>query len=442
MTQWQALSPAMCLRLLPSRNQYEAQFKQMMENSEARSLTLNRLADRPHLDLFTDGSCWNPELPWASVGAWAVVSASHDVVVARGVLAGLHQTSDQAELQAISVAVEFAVCNKGTTTLWTDSAFAAEGVHRLLQNLEDCPGGRYTAYWERLQRLLHGHTHRISIQHVPAHVAIRSTYADVEDWAAGWNDRADHEASVAHTLRDHELESLRQRILCEYHDQCALLGKLVHFHLDLAASHFVASTENVVEEEDTVTVTDPGGLDGHRLALHHDPWQRGLPDASPLDWRVVQMADKFGWLFTQNMFAWLKGQALDEAVVAYQMSYLELAVHHGSGQVNTKLPVPDPNRKLCWVDPSNLPAAAVSRPTVAAILRLLQNFFVALDDSFDFGLQFVHHLDLTQLGALTPQRGVTLLISRDTVNMIGSQLAAFTQKRPIRKAGDLTRPLR
>ena len=101
-----------------------------------------------------------------------------------------------------------------------------------------------------------------------------------------------------------------------------------------------------------------------------------------------------------------------------------------------------PNRKLCCVDPSNLPVAAVSRPTVAAILRLLQNFFAALDDFFDFGLHFVNHLDLTQLGAMTPQRGVILLISRDTVNMIGRQLAAFTQKRPIRKAGDLTRPVR
>lgn len=180
----------------------------------------------------------------------------------------------------------------------------------------------YTDYWERLQRLLHGHTHRINIQHVPAHVATRGAYVDVDDWAAGWNDRVDHEAVTAHQLRDHELESLRRQMLQVYHDQCALLRRLVLFHLDLAASHFVAITENVVEKEDTVTGTDPGGLDGHRLALHHDPWQRGLPDASPLDSRVVQMADKFGWLFTQNMFAWLKGQASDEAVVAYQMSYL------------------------------------------------------------------------------------------------------------------------
>ena len=440
--QWPVLSPALCLRLLPSRNQYEAQFKQMMETSAARSLTLKRLADRSHLDLFTDGSCWNPELPWASVGAWAVVSASHDVVAAKGVLAGPHQTSDQAELQAILVAVEFAVCNKGTTTLWTDSAFAAEGVHRLLQNLEDCPGGRYTDYWMRIQRVLYGHTHRIAVQHVPAHVATGGAYVDVDDWAAGWNDRADHEASAAHQLRDHDLESLRLRMLQVYHDHCALLQRLAHFHLDLAASHFVENNENVVEEEDTVIDIDAGGLDGHRLALHHDPWQRGLPDASPLDWRVVQMADKFGWLFTQNMFAWLKGQTLDEAVVAYQMSYLELAVYHGSGQVNTKLPVPDPKRRLCWVDPSTLPAAAVSRPTVAAILALFQNFFVALDNVFDFGLQFVHHLDLTRLGAMTPQRGVTLLISRATVNMTERQLTEFTQTRPIRRSGDLTRPIR
>ena len=63
-------------------------------------LGIQKLPIRGHLDLFTDGSCLEPQQPWASLGAWAIVSATDDIVVANGVLGGHHQTSDRAELIA------------------------------------------------------------------------------------------------------------------------------------------------------------------------------------------------------------------------------------------------------------------------------------------------------------------------------------------------------
>ena len=442
MEQWHTLSQALFLRLLPSRNPHEATFKRLMQESQEKAICLQQLRSCSHLDLFTDGSCKDPEVPWASVGAWAVVSATHDMVVARGCLSGMFQTSDQAELKAVAVALEYAICNKDTTTLWTDSAFAAEGLHRLLVNPDDKPGGRYAIQWEHIQMTLRGHETRIMVQHVPAHVTAGHQCQDPDDWTARWNDRVDHEAMTAHSLRDPVLEMERSRMLQHHYRQKDWLLLLTRFHSDLADSSFLAHPEQVLDEDEADTGVGAEGLDGRRLALHHDPWQRGLPDASPADGQVLKVADRFGWIFTRSMFAWLQGQASEEAAVAFQMSYLELAVHFGSGQVNTNLPVPDPARKLCWIDATTLPAAMVSRPTVAAVLRLLQNFFVALDDIFDFGLHFVDRLDLTSLGAFTPQRGVVLLLGRDTVNKIGQQLAAYTLRRPVRKAGDLTRPVR
>ena len=46
-----------------------------------------------------------------------------------------------------------------------------------------------------------------------------------------------------------------------------------------------------------------------------------IPDASPADGQVLKIADRFGWIFTRSMFAWLQGQASEEAAVAFQMSY-------------------------------------------------------------------------------------------------------------------------
>ena len=139
---------------------------------------------------------------------------------------------------------------------------------------------------------------------------------------------------------------------------------------------------------------------------------------------------------------WLRGLASEEDAVAFQMSFLEIAVYLCSGQVTFNLPVPNSQRRHCWVDSATLPASLMHRPTVAAILRLTQNFFAALDDCFDFGLPLRNQLDLTQYGVMPPQRGVVILLGRSSVNMMGSLLASFTVKRPIRRAGDLSRPFR
>ena len=63
------------------------------------------------------------------------MSTTHDRVIAKGVLNGLSQASDFAELIACKEAVTYAVLNQGDTTIWIDSAPAATGLHRLLINV-------------------------------------------------------------------------------------------------------------------------------------------------------------------------------------------------------------------------------------------------------------------------------------------------------------------
>ena len=86
--------------------------------------------------------------------------------------------------------------------------------------------------------------------------------------------------------------------------------------------------------------------------------------------------------------------------------------------------------------------AHVSRPTIASILKLVQIFFGAIEQIFDFDLHWTDRLDLSSLGVTRPSKGLPLLLGGGTVKTMEQHLIACTYRRPIRKAGDLSRPIR
>ena len=402
MQNWDLLPQALSLRLLPSRNPFEMQYKQKLMQAEAKCIGLKTLSPKAQLDLFTDGSCMDSLYPWGSAAAWSVVSASHDKVVAKGTVAGWQQTSDRAEVIAIKEAAKYATLNPGHTTIWSDNAYAAGGVARLLNNIEDAPNDAHADVWEEIQALLHGHDERIQVQHVSSHRRAERLLMDVDSWTAYWNDRADHEAVQAHALRSFELEGLRKQMLDHFHWQTATLKQLVDFHFMIAET-FHAKESETAEDYDMEQVGEADeGLNGPRLCSHNVPWQRALPDLPGDDLGTMRMIGKFGYVFTKDMFDWLRGETLVEDAVTFKVSLIELAIHLGLGKVNTRLPMPDLKEKNRWVDPQILPAAIVGKQTVAAILKLLRIFFLSLDECFDFEIQWVECLDLTTVGVTPP----------------------------------------
>lgn len=70
---WDDMTKSMKCRLLPSRNPFEAEFKRLLFQATDTKIGLRHLQPRGHLDVFTDGSCRDPQLPWASMGAWAII---------------------------------------------------------------------------------------------------------------------------------------------------------------------------------------------------------------------------------------------------------------------------------------------------------------------------------------------------------------------------------
>ena len=154
------------------------------------------------------------------------------------------------------------------------------------------------------------------------------------------------------------------------------------------------------------------------------------------------MFEKFGAILAGGMFSWLWGIASEEHAVAYKMSVLEITIWICAGKVELRIPQPHHSKKLHWTDPDMLPPAMVCRPTVASVLKLVQIFFGGFLAAFDFGFCTADRLDPTKLGVMSPQKGIQLWSGCNTVKMMGHQLAFSTERRLVRKACDLGRPMR
>ena len=129
--------------------------------------------------------------PGYAVSSWAVVDTHTDGWIARGSLGGLCQGADRAELRAVIKATEITSQDERKATIWTDCAYVAEGMSRLLTDVKDLPQGSHDEDWLELQGILVNCTKDLLVQHIPGHVLSGHVDQDVQDWTARWNDRAD-----------------------------------------------------------------------------------------------------------------------------------------------------------------------------------------------------------------------------------------------------------
>ena len=206
--------------------------------------------------------------------AYAVVNASSDCLVARGICGGSHQSSDFGELRAISVALEWAIPHHGAITLWSDSAFATQGLERLLRDLHDIPDDAYSSEWCRIQHALSFAGARIYAQHVSAHQVSLHLWSSAGDWAAYWNNRADHEVQCAHQLWPARLH--HQWTLLRGHHEQALrrLLRLQDLHLATLRSRTeILKTYEVPPDEQEEEVQEPPQDESIAARQCHADWQ-------------------------------------------------------------------------------------------------------------------------------------------------------------------------
>eukprot|EP00438_Fugacium_kawagutii_P029616 Skav202659 [mRNA] locus=scaffold1791:149925:153709:- [translate_table: standard] len=430
---WPTLPDSLRFRLLPSRNHAAVHLKRLRAGRAAVEYYTPVQRLHESVDLFTDGSCRDGQLPHLAAGAYAVVDATHDYVLLRGACGGMCHSSDAAELCAVLAALRHLRAAGLHGTLWIDNAYVAEGLILLLDDL-NCEFSKHLGLWQEIRSELRARDFDLRIQHVSSHKPVRFPLQDPEEWIAYWNMRADLAANDAHCLHPAEEELLRQRALLYHHGQAHLLRRLASFHVALA-ERYTATVQHSAHQ-DEIDTDEPSVPD--RTFLGPLTWQELL---APLpDLRAMILATRFGSQFSEAMLTWLRGTATAQDVVPWQLSFVELALWILTG-LDCPTPRPHPSQRLHWVAPTVLPHCQVQRPTVASAVALAKAFVKEAVASFELDIPMVNGLNLCHLGVTTPLSGIALKLSRRELQHISAALTRFTATRPVKRVNDLTRPV-
>ena len=113
---------------------------------------------------------------------------------------------------------------------------------RLLRDGDDLPDGHCVEDWIELQGLLCQCDVQLWIHHVPGHAHWVNHDADVDNWAARWNDRADREANMAMKMHGVELLRLHQQLWEHHEGELADICALQELHLDIIEKTATDST--------------------------------------------------------------------------------------------------------------------------------------------------------------------------------------------------------
>ena len=434
---WDQFTPSLRHHLIPSRNPWLAPFRELLhgETEEEHYMPISLPGTEP-LDLFTDGSCWFQKIPEFALGSWAVVDATNDALIQSGPLRGPRQSSDKAELTAIIVALETCGQLSRPITVWTDSSFAAEGLHRILQCKDDIPDGVYETLWIRLQQAVDCCKGRVTVQHISSHRDTMVALGEVDDWTALWNARADHEAAVAQKKRSPEFFRIWNGLTLHRETGERDLGELRELHWEVA-EYYVTQNPGYQEpeEEEEESEVSTASL---AVNVRHDAvmWLDGIPDDWILRVQGSALHEKFGERFTRQCVEIVTGHAGCDSSVLRRLSWIEIATWFQ--QEVEVMPVPHHRHKGSWMAAT---AATTTSQTLAAIVRLLRDFFKELAFCFQLDIPAEMGISLVCLRIFTPLSGTLVRIREARYQEVVKTLLAFTARRPIRRANDLTRPL-
>ena len=441
---WDGLPKSLKHHCIPSRNPYWADFKKKMEASAEKELIFPQFSmpSLPHVDLFVDGSGRMGTIPLYSFGAWAVVNAQQDRTEASGVLHGLLQTSDRAELTAMACALEGTQEWSIPTTIWTDSAYVGQGAARLVEDASDLleASEDHAELWVRIQQSVVSRNGNVTIQHTAAHRDVTANYQDLEGWSAYWNDRADRAANEAHNRRNEELLDSWNRLLFHHHQQKAICGSLHRLHVQIAERYIQQKNDAENDVEDYPEEND---------AMEENVVSRTISEPSfwledlPIGWLQMQefmvLSDRFSMTFVHGVVECLLSWSQEEGARIYKISWLEMVIL--LNEANLVFPFPHPAKFCSWQEAERVPAGQRTTQTAAALVRLIRSFCQFLFQAFDLGSQKVTGICLLPFGVHTPQTGFTVKVTKGRLMVALQKLSLFTRSRPIRTVNDLARPL-
>ena len=145
---------------------------------------------------------------------------------------------------------------------------------------------------------------------------------------------------------------------------------------------------------------------------------------------------KFGDGFMRKCVETLQRHLSSGDALTREISWIEVATwfHLELGE----MPIPHHSRKGSWMFAND---GAATSQTLAAIVRLVKDFFKELAFCFELEIPNTSGISRLCLKIHTPLQGTLVRIREARYQEIVQTLLKFNARRPIRRANDLTRPL-
>eukprot|EP00438_Fugacium_kawagutii_P022223 Skav203956 [mRNA] locus=scaffold391:472720:477201:+ [translate_table: standard] len=391
----------------------------------------------PHHDglhhIFTDGSCKFPASPW-KLAAWGVILMDSNRVLAQGVVPGLVQTSDLAELFAAHSALCWALHYGARICLHTDSQYVISGLDHL-RRVGHVPGSwKYVHIWWQVLEVLHllG-DHMWDTHHVFSHQNCSSAANALQEWFIRGNANADSVPAQAQLLRPPDFEDNYQRLLA--HDRCSRLK--VRRQLQL----LVAIAQTDLRNGVGMTEWDPEDTMISELGISCT--ENGQLLAQQVDSDFVQhiprhLSGGFSFHFRQQLLRFVISCDMQAATSRFVSGLELLAAFMLSGDVS--IPIPRKvGADIIYEDPVDVIGGGLIRVTFAGALSTLKKaLFTVFNDSHvqcEWG-----RASRVDVGLLTSVWAIRIGWGDLLDGAVVSKLHSWASGRPWRYAYDFARP--
>eukprot|EP00435_Cladocopium_sp_Y103_P046664 s430_g13.t1 len=204
------------------------------------------------IHIFTDGSCNDQHAQGRRFAGWSVVLAStsgvHDyqgsIILDRGPLPGLLQSSIRAEVYAVWRALQITRHHPGKVSLWTDCDAVVRRFRRLLAGHEVKMSASHSDLWREIAECLASRRGVTVITRVAAHQDPHHAASVLHEWCFRHNELADFHAVQANFARPVDFWQLHASHL-QASDVIQGLNRMVQ-QVQLAISQEVVRNEQPV----------------------------------------------------------------------------------------------------------------------------------------------------------------------------------------------------
>ena len=383
-------------------------------------------ADAATQHVFTDGSHTHDGRYDTKRAAWGLYNSNTKLPIASGWLSGLPQTIARAELTAVIAALKWAIWWQAEVHIWLDALEIHRGLQRRL-------GGHTTQsfeangdLWLSVDMLLaQGARTLVNSTWVPSHLDTSLCESPFEEWVAENNGHAD---SLATRANEERSQAFRELLALQRHwdkRHTTLMANLRSYYFAI----FERNKENKVPRVCVLVDSSDEDSEGavysflDVLSAEIDPQH------------FVQFLG-FPVAFLQTLVDWIKSHEQDDAALV-SVSFLEITF--GLLKID---PIHFPFRNSTdgtWTMMDR--RSRFERPTLTHYFGAVQKVFRYLIRHWcDLPVQ-CKGLNRSHLGVTTPLDGIRLRMAPSVLASVHESLAIFTSTRPIRRTGDMARPV-